>query len=162
MTSSSSNPWSLYWQGGNADSCIANTGAEDRALVSAGWRMLAEALPAGAKVLDLATGNGAVPRDLLTANDALVITGVDLAEIAPDSLLASQPALARVTFQGGIDICRLPFAEESFDAFTSQFVLEYAPLDAALSEAARVLCQGGRLQLLMHHAGSAIVAPNFT
>ncbi len=159
MTSPSSNPWSLYWQGGNADSCIANTGAEDRALVSSGWRALAEALPAGAIVLDLATGNGAVPRDLLAANETLVITGVDLAEIAPDSLLASQPALARVTFKGGVDICRLPFADASFDAITSQFGLEYAPLDKALSEAARVVRPGGRLQLLLHHAGSAIVAP---
>jgi SAM-dependent methyltransferase len=159
MTSPPTNPWSLYWQGGNSDSCIANTSANDRALVSAGWQSLAADLPEGATVLDLATGNGAVPRDLLLSNPALRITGVDLADIAPDSLLASEPVLARVTLRGGVDICQLPFDDGSFDAVTSQFGIEYAPLDAALAEAARVLRPGGRLQLLLHHAGSEVVAP---
>jgi ubiquinone/menaquinone biosynthesis C-methylase UbiE len=160
MSDDATNPWSLYWQGGNIDSCIASASVDDRALVSAGWQDLARSLPAGAAVLDLATGNGAVPRDLLTVNPSLAITGVDLAEIAPDNLLVSEPTLASVTFRGGVDICQLPFEDASFDVVTSQFGLEYAPLAAAIDEASRILRPGGRLQLLLHHSGSAVVTPS--
>jgi ubiquinone/menaquinone biosynthesis C-methylase UbiE len=160
MSDEATNPWSLYWQGGSVDSCIASASADDRALVSADWQALARSLPAGAAVLDLATGNGAVPRDLLSVNPALKVTGVDLAKIAPDRLLASEPALARVTFRGGVDICQLPFGDDSFDAVTSQFGLEYAPIVSAVDEASRVLRPGGRLQLLLHHSDSAVVTPS--
>jgi len=159
MDTSAPNPWSLYWQGGHIDSCIANAGAEDRAIVSAVWKDLVSALPAAAKVLDLATGNGAVPLDLLTADPELEITGVDLAQIAPDTLLDAAPLLSRVQFLGGIDICKLPFEAHSFDAVTSQFGIEYAPLAQALAEVARVLKPRGRLRFLVHHVDSAVVAP---
>ena len=159
MDNASLNPWSLYWQGGHIDSCIASTGSEDRALITALWQALANELPASARILDLATGNGAVPLDLLSANSTLEITGVDLAEIAPEKLLESEPRLARVSFQGGIDVCELPFDNDGFDAVTSQFGIEYAPLELALAEAARVLKPGGKLLFLLHHAESAVVKP---
>jgi hypothetical protein len=42
---------------------------------------------------------------------------------------------------------------------TSQFGIEYAPLEAAISSVAAVLKPGGNLSFLMHHTDSEIVAP---
>ena len=96
---------------------------------------------------------------MLAAGQSLRITGVDRAEIDPTSYLQSPGALVNVDFRGGIDICALPFDDGSFDAVTSQFGIEYAPLDVAAAEAARVLSPGGQLQFLMHCNDSEVVAP---
>jgi ubiquinone/menaquinone biosynthesis C-methylase UbiE len=152
-------PWTLYWQGGPLHSCIASQDQRDQVTIDALWIALAESLPPSAQVLDLACGNGAVPRSLLAARRDLAITAVDLAEIAPDRLLAAFEQLAHVRFIPRTDICRLPFPDEQFDAATSQFGLEYAPRSAALREAARVLRPGAMLRLLMHHSDSGVVRP---
>lgn len=152
-------PWTLYWQGGPLHSCIASQDQRDQVTIDALWTALAERLPPAAQVLDLACGNGAVPRSLLAARRDLAITAVDLAEIAPDRLLAAFEQLAHVRFIPRTDICRLPFPDEQFDAATSQFGLEYAPRSAALREAARVLRPGAMLRLLMHHSDSGVVRP---
>lgn len=152
-------PWTLYWQGGQLHSCIAIQDERDQTSIDALWIALAQSLPHAAQVLDLACGNGAVPCSLLAVRPDLAITAVDLAEIAPDQLLAAFEQLASVRFIPRTDICRLPFADAQFDAATSQFGLEYAPRSAALQEAARVLRPGAVMRLLMHHSDSGVVRP---
>ena len=152
-------PWTLYWQGGPLHSCIASQDEQDQSTIDALWMALANSLPPAAKVLDLACGNGAVPCSLLAVRPELAITAVDLADIAPERLVAAFKEVAKVTFIPRTDICRLPFPDAEFDAATSQFGLEYAARDAALLEAARVLKPGAALGLLMHHSDSGIVSP---
>jgi ubiquinone/menaquinone biosynthesis C-methylase UbiE len=143
--------WTHYWQTGQVHSCI-NSNSSDGAELAALWQTLAEQLPQGARVLDLATGNGAVAELFASTNPTLKITGVDQAEIAPET--------TRVSYQGQINITQLPFADASFDMVTSQFGFEYAsPLEAA-REAARVLAVDGQLCFLMHHPRSAVVKVN--
>ncbi len=149
-------PWNLYWHGDNLASCIARQFAGSERAIAGLWQSLAAQLNESARVLDLACGNGAVPLSLLQANAGLDICGVDQADIDPLRFLSGQQALASVRFMPGIDICELPFADGSFDAVTSQFGLEYAPLQTAIESAARVLVRGGKLQLLMHHGNSDI------
>ena len=156
---STDNPWSLYWQAGHGDSCVATASPADQAYVADIWRVWAKLLSESARVLDLATGNGAVPRALITDQPNLRITGVDLADIAPAALLQKHPELAPVALQGGVDVCQLPFPDASFEGVTSQFGIEYADLSTALPEALRVLAPGGQLRCLMHHADSAVVSP---
>lgn len=156
---SSSDPWSLYWQGGQLHSCITTQDPGDQGPIEALWADLAKSLPPAARVLDLASGNGAVPRALLAANPGLAITAADLADIAPEKLQASFEVLARVTFLPRTDICKLPFTDAQFDAATSQFGLEYAPREPALREAARVMKPGAPLRLLLHHRDSGVVRP---
>lgn len=152
-------PWSLYWQADRLDSADAVQSTTDYAPIKAWWRELALRLENKAGVLDLATGNGTVPASLLDANAELNITAVDRADIDPLRYLADPGALTSVGFQGQIDICSLPFDDESFDAVTSQFGIEYAPHKPAVVEAARVLKQGGQLQFLLHCDDSEIVQP---
>ena len=152
-------PWTLYWQSDRLDSADAIESADDASALGAFWTELAAGLNVGATLLDLATGNGTVPLAVLTANADLQVTGVDKADIDPLRFLSAPGALESVDFRGGIDICSLPFDDGTFDAVTSQFGIEYAPLDSALAEAVRVLAGGGELRLLMHHSDSEIVAP---
>ncbi|MEP5569249.1 MAG: class I SAM-dependent methyltransferase [Halioglobus sp.] len=155
----SEDPWSLYWQGGNLHSCIASQGEQDQAQIDRFWAEFALSLAPEAHLLDLASGNGAVPRALMTANSSLSITAVDLADIAPDTLIKSFPELSNVQFFPGTDVCDLPFEAARFDGVTSQFGLEYAPHAAALREAQRVLKVGAPMRLLLHHIDSGIVRP---
>ncbi len=82
--------------------------------------------------------------------------GVDRAPtpaIAPDNAETAQ-----YNIRGDIDAVALPFPARAFTLVTSQFGLEYANFDEALSEALRVCDQ--RLLLLMHAAEGAVVKQN--
>lgn len=106
-------------------------------------------------MLDIATGNGALPRLLLDACPDLSVTcdAVDIVPVDP-GWLGSLPApvRARLRFHGGVDAGRLPFEGGVFDLVVSQYGMEYADLDAAGTELLRVLAPGGAVALLLHHA----------
>lgn len=155
----STDPWTVYWQGDNLESCISTRSHQDSSQIAGFWRELAVQLDDASSVLDLASGNGAVPTILLSTNSTLKICAVDKAQIAPRKYLSQVKELASVQFMPDIDICDLPFAANSFDAVTSQFGLEYAPLTVACHSAARVLASQGKIRLLMHHQDSEILRP---
>jgi len=156
---STSDPWSIYWQADNLDSCVTSWSIRDTEAISQLWQDFAAGLDADAKVLDLATGNGTVPLALLQGNDSLRITAVDKADIDPQRFLSSPGPLREVDFVGDTDICSLPYDAGSFDAVTSQFGIEYAPLNEAIGPVVSVLKTGGKLSFLMHHADSDVVKP---
>jgi len=148
--------WQDYWRRGPVACCLADDlcAGYDGAL-AAGWHSFFLGLGKGMQVLDLCTGNGGVAllgAQASTANNkAFDITGVDLALIEPaTNVPAHREALQSITFDGGVDATDLPFGDVTFDAVTSQFGVEYAGMDAALDEAARVLKDGGRLRLVIH------------
>lgn len=105
------------------------------------------ALPAGARVLDVATGTGLVALvagQLVGPSGAVV--GVDLSPEmlarAEDKLAAS--GLRNVTFQVG-DAERLEFADGRFDVVLCASSLFFMPnMHAAVREWLRVLAPGGR------------------
>ena len=152
-------PWTVYWQADHLESCVAMTSAADADVVSSVWQRFASSLQDGSAVLDLATGNGTVPRTLLLANPSLAVTGVDQADIDPLQYLSDSTGLTNVKFMAGVDVCALPLAAESFDALTSQFGIEYAPLKRAVPATIPLLKSGGRLLWLLHHAESVVVRP---
>lgn len=142
--------WSRYWAIGSSNGCLpAATAIRER--LGAVWRELAATLPAGAELLDIAAGDGAVLRTLREANPKLALTGIDYAEVGP--------AACALGVIGGVDATALPFVDGRFAAVTSQFGIEYCPT-AALGEAARVLAPGGGLRFVCHHAGSRAIAHN--
>lgn len=150
-------PWTLFWRADHLESCVAQCNETDAAGIAELWQRFARELETGSRVLDLATGNGAVPRHLLAAEPTLRITAVDLADIDPVRFVSGAPELQSVHFMGGIDICSLPFESGSFQALTSQFGFEYAPLIPATESCCRVLAKGGSMLLLLHHVGSEVV-----
>lgn len=147
--------WAGYWEGepaGQTGATLGNLAPELRARLDAPWRALAAALPAKARVLDLATGGGVVLGLLQDERGDLRLFGVDAA--------ASLPARPGMALRGGISTEALPFDDGSFEVVTSRFGIEYGPLSAGAREAGRVLGRGGALCLVIHHGGSRVLTHN--
>jgi SAM-dependent methyltransferase len=117
------------------------------------WAAFARVLPRGARVLDLATGDGRVMDWLLTARRDLKPVGVDRATVLPDP-----PRGAKV--RAGVAMESLPFPDARFEAACSQFGFEYGDVPAAAAELARVVRPGGAIALMTHRGDGPILAHN--
>lgn len=103
-------------------------------------------IPAGERVLDVATGTGNLAIPL--ARGGAVVTGVD---IAPNLLAQGRERAAAenlaVQFDEG-DAEQLPYADGSFDAVVTMFGAMFAPRpEVVAAEMARVLRPGGLLAM---------------
>lgn len=117
------------------------------------WRRQTAAaldLRPGARVLDVATGTGALAAEIhRRSSGAVAITACDLNETM---LSVARRRAARL--QANVDLVRcdathLPFEPESFDAVTIAFAIDDMPDRAACArEMWRVLSPGGTLALL--------------
>jgi len=156
---SDSDKWSRYWSDGRIAACMADAGGSYGDQLGEHWRAWFEQLPASARVLDLATGNGALIHLALASRhgSGLRLYGVDYAAIEPwRQLSASANERSRIHFHGHTNIEHLPFARNMFDAVVSQYGVEYAQPNASIDEAVRVLNAGGRLRWVCHHQASTI------
>ncbi|HEX5694524.1 MAG TPA: class I SAM-dependent methyltransferase, partial [Arenimonas sp.] len=149
--------WSSYWTQGPMHSCIGSFDAGYTGAIGDFWDAQAAAMAPGARVLDLATGNGALPlRFWERHGDSIAIDAVDLAALAPRwHRPGTHP---RIRFHQGVAMEALPFPDASHDRVVSQFGFEYADGGPALDECLRVLAPGGTLAFVMHHAGSVLVS----
>lgn len=149
--------WSEYWRRGAGGGALTVEDATGGRTFDAGevWRTWFESFPAGARLIDLATGGGLVAGQARAVSRAagkdFDIVGVDLAELAPPE--DAGPGFA---LMGGVALEALPFPAAAFDGAASQFGFEYADTKKALVELARVLRPGGRVLMLIHHAGGAV------
>lgn len=149
--------WSVYWAENRLHSCVAADSIEDQKVLNRVWADVANNLEEGATVLDLATGNGAVPVALLAVRSSLNITAVDRAEINPLDYIDDQPELHKVDFKSGVDINKLSLDISDLDAVTSQFGLEYAGLTNIGEGALRLLKKDGTFTFIIHHANSELI-----
>lgn len=157
--------WTEYWAGGQLTSLPADFAVNYDGEIAAFWAAQFERVPAGGKVLDLCTGNGAVA--LLAAGHfkawqpAVAVTAVDAARIDPERIIRRHPGMeaevAAVRFidQSPVESLALPSAE--FDLVTSQYGIEYCAWEEAAAQVVRVMRPGGRLALVCHAATSDIV-----
>ena len=151
-----SRAWTRYWSSGRLHSCAGSYAGNYDGAIGRFWRGLAAGLPEQTRVLDLATGNGALPLLLWESRgQALQIDAVDLAALAP--AWYRPDVHAGVRFHAGVHMEALPFADASFDAVLSQFGFEYADRWPALDECLRVSRSGATLALVMHHHDSVLV-----
>jgi demethylmenaquinone methyltransferase/2-methoxy-6-polyprenyl-1,4-benzoquinol methylase len=108
-----------------------------------GWRrstVAALALPAGARVLDLACGTGDLSR--LGTRRGYRMVGTDLSA----GMLAANDRAAPVVEADGL---HLPFGDAAFDGLVCGYALRnFSDLPGTLAEAARVVRAGGRLAVL--------------
>lgn len=150
--------WSAYWAAGRLHSCIGSYDGNYTGAIGHFWSAVFTRLPSGCRVLDLGTGNGALP--LLLSGQAagrfeFRMDAVDLSSIAPAWHSAEQyPA---IQFHPGVEMERLPFDGGSFDLVVSQYGLEYAKWPEALLECMRVLKPTGSAAFVIHHADSILV-----
>lgn len=154
-----SKDWDAYWRNAQSSAAHLDGGAQDRALElfwTDFFAALFEKKALSCGILDVACGNGAVPRFALTCREkstqpALPIIGVDDSHAALSAMRKRDPQLGAVLAGAS----QLPFAGASFDIVSSQFGMEYAGGKAFL-EAARVLKPEGTLAAVTHLSGGAI------
>lgn len=146
--------WTRYWSRGAMHSCVGSYDDSYHGPIATFWRAGFDRLATGARVLDIGTGNGPLPKLLLSleSRNDLSCDAIDLAAIAPPWLQQlPAPQRSRIRFHSACAAERMPFADASFDLVVSQWGLEYSELALALPEVLRVLAPGGAVQLLLHH-----------
>ena len=152
--------WDRFWSYDRLSSFGTGSGAGNYGEhIAVGWRAFFASLPARARVLDLATGNGAIAVLAIKAGDTLRVTGADLAAIKPAAFVSrGKRQLEKVRFLANTPAEDLPLKDASFDAVVSQYGVEYSQMDRSLPEAARVLAAGGRLRFAVHAAEGSVAA----
>ena len=151
--------WDRYWHYDRIASCFDGAGATNYdACVAEGWRDFFGGLPAGARILDLCTGNGAAA--LIAAEvGRFEIHAVDQAAIDPPAFVTRHVReMAAIRFVPGTNVEALPFPDGRFDAVISQYGIEYSDLARSVPEAVRVAAPGGRLRFVVHAADGEVAA----
>lgn len=154
--------WDAYWQDSRLHSPGPDGAADIEAALDAHWSQLAASLEEGAKVLDLACGNGAVALVVARTSHemarALTVSGIDAAEIDPPQYVTRHAALLRtIDFRAKTRMEELPFDANTFHAVYSQFGIEYSDMAKAASEVARVLKPRGNLVILAIPATGEVI-----
>jgi ubiquinone/menaquinone biosynthesis C-methylase UbiE len=151
--------WTYYWQKNRLHSCLANSPQDQHEIDNLWLQFVANTVNQKEQVslLDLATGNGAVPQAIRKKFPDIDITAVDYAEIFPPKEHFSKLSAKAINFLGGINIESLPFNSYQFDIVTSQFGIEYSSINESFIQMLRVLKNSGVFQFLIHHHQSAIV-----
>ena len=154
-SSATKNSWDTYWQGAGTAAAYSAEGSIHPS-ISGFWAELfhsSKALFDSPRIVDLASGNGALVQSALDAfgEGSAAITCVDISGKAITSIRERYPAVNAIV--GDAADTGLP--SRAFDIVTSQFGVEYAG-SRAIEEAARLLAENGRLGCLLHHEGSSI------
>jgi demethylmenaquinone methyltransferase/2-methoxy-6-polyprenyl-1,4-benzoquinol methylase len=114
------------------------------------WRrfVVAQAnLPAGGKLLDLATGTGDIAFEAVKAVPDLQVVGADFA--LPMMQVGKQYPLGERVLWSGADALNLPFPDNTFDAVTSGYLIRNViDVPRTFAEQLRVLKPGGRIVVL--------------
>ena len=157
--------WAQFWRHGSITTFERQGNPNYDGEIREFWERQFATLLEGARIVDLATGNGAVA--LLAAEYSAThgrqfrIDALDRASIRPDTDLkgaeAAQEWLSRVRFLGGAPNERTGLESECCDLVTSQYGFEYGDPAASAREATRILKPGGRIALITHHANSVVV-----
>src|SRR6185436_13760723 len=137
------------------------TDATDRytGTVARVWEQFFAALPDGARILDVGTGNGALPLLALERARArsvkFEVHGVDLARIDPRRVVPDGARRFEDTiFHGGVAAEAMPFARGYFHAVAGQYSLEYTRREDTLREMRRVMAANAPARFVLHHASS--------
>ena len=154
--------WEDYWRTGLLASCPTDATGGCTGNLRTAWEQFFLALPDGARVLDIGTGNGVVPLIALAnareRSITLKIHGIDLAQIDPPTHVPDgQRLFDGIVFRGGIAAEAMPFDGGYFAAVSGQYVLEYTQHESVLREVRRVMVDGAAARFVLHHATSVVV-----
>lgn len=155
--------WEKYYRDGVIATCPTTPAGEYDLELREAWETFFSDLPEGARILDIATGNGAVVVIARETAEGLgrnwAIHGADLARIDPPRYVnEGDRRFAGCTFHSGMATEALAFEDAFFDAVTGHYALEYADIPAAMAQIYRVLRPGGRARFIVHHDQSVLVA----
>jgi len=115
------------------------------------WRRFAvevAALPAQGKLLDIAAGTGDIAFEALKRSPRAMVTAADFSLGMMRVGRRRLPYGAEVAWTGA-DALALPYADESFDAVVSGYLMRnVSDIPQALAEQRRILKRGGRIVIL--------------
>jgi len=153
--------WDAYYRSGAIAACQMGPCSSYTLELRDVWLAFFTDLADGARILDVGTGNGAIPllakQAAAASGKRFEIHGADLARIDPQRHVPNGLVLFEgVTFHPGMRSEQLEFEHASFDAVTGQYSLEYADVGRVLAEVRRILKSGGRAQFVLHHDQSAL------
>lgn len=141
--------WDTYWQG-TGDVGAYSSGGVNHPLILAFWddffSNVKQQYPI-AKIIDIASGNGAVLERALAAfdNQQADITCLDVSQAAINNIRERFPEVQGVV----ADAQDIPLNSGGYNIAISQFGVEYAGIDA-IYEVARLVSEGGQLALMLH------------
>lgn len=154
--------WDDYWQNTKALNSFAEgeQGSGYNGTIAEFWYKQFSALPAQARVLDLACGNGALAVLAQQFNNEFEVYASDAAQVNPLGHYTEQDSvyslLQQIHFFPSMPSEQLSFADQAFDAVYSQFGFEYGDTEKTLQQVRRVLKLSGRFTALIHHSSSFI------
>ena len=101
----------------------------------------------GDRVLEIGPGNGALVNHVVTSENGVNYTGIDISQTMVD---AARESNAEMVGAGRVDFIvapveRIPFPDYSFDRAVAVNVIYFWQIGKALAELHRVLVNGGRL-----------------
>ncbi|WP_313251722.1 class I SAM-dependent methyltransferase [Stenotrophomonas sp.] len=154
-------PWTRLWRTGVLHSCASGIDGNYDDGFARFWLRQFEPLHEGARIIDVGTGNGAIPLLAQSISQARnlhwQLHGVDIADIdPPGSIDARSCTYQGIAFHPNTSMTELPFGDGAADLICSQFAFEYAPRDLAITEILRVIGTHGRAALVMHSEDSLI------
>lgn len=130
------------------------------------WENLFSELENNCRILDIATGNGAIAsiavEELSRSGKTAMICAADAAVITEDIELPSTAKELRksIQFFSNTPCESLPFLQNHFDLVTSQYGIEYSDWNRSLSEVFRVLKPEASAHFICHRENSSIVNPS--
>jgi ubiquinone/menaquinone biosynthesis C-methylase UbiE len=155
--------WSRFWRQGFITTFGVGKAANYEGAVREFWVKCFAELPEGARILDIATGNGAIATIAAEISEAqhkdFFLAATDLAEIHQAVKGGSQLSRLRnrIHFHSHTPCEQQPFADDSFDCVTSQVGFEYSDVRMTLAEVRRILAPGGQFRAISHHADSRLI-----
>lgn len=155
--------WDEYWQQGHKTSFGAEIIDNYDGALKHFWQQSVKGLPDKANVVDLCSGNGALPSLFLDARQDLNITATDLAQLDEAKLtkdIQKKHNNATIKFLSRVDCANLPFEISSQHLVSSQFGFEYGDTFETIKEASRVLVKGGQFIAVMHVDDSRFISQN--
>ena len=155
--------WSDFWQQGFLTTFGPSMPDNYQGAVLEFWRAQLATLESGARILDIACGNGAVALIAAetgkTSGKDFQVTACDLAEI--NESVAGSDAInelrGTIKFHSKVANEKLPFKPGSFDLVVSHYGVEYGDLPHSISEIRRVLAPGGTFVALAQHSDSPLL-----
>lgn len=167
MNKQQNNHWSEYWASGALTSLPQDFRVNYDGEVADFWHSVLVELNDGAKILDVCSGNLALP--LLFSEYAeqqavnFSITAADLAKI--DKSLVAKRFPKQASWIDEIELLQETAIEQisqhlssSFDLISSQYGLEYCNLDLVADQLLQLLKPTGKLVFVSHAADTAILS----
>ncbi|GMG87272.1 class I SAM-dependent methyltransferase [Biformimicrobium ophioploci] len=153
--------WSKFWEQGYITTFGSSLKNNYSGSLKSFWQEQFSLLADGSRILDVATGNGAIA--VLAADYSLELRkgfsvyGADASTISAGVTESNSPARSAVQFLSETPCEELPFEDDYFALVTSQYGVEYSNLERSAKEIYRILKPGGSFQAVIHHADSNLL-----